>query len=371
VTRVPFLAPTFPSPSVVAKDYAAIVRHGIFTNSGPVERAFATSLASWIGPGVAVSLVSSCTAGLELAIRAVFLAGREFAVVPSFTFAAGPLAIRRCGYTPVFVDIGETSWQPDLDDAEAFLTREARHVAGILLATTFGVANEEVKRWEALAHLHGLPLVIDSAAGFGSVYSWGERVGARGDCEVFSLHATKTLAIGEGGAVAARDSAITTTIDQLKNFGFDSRRQAVLCGTNAKLSELSAAIGLRQLEVLTERLERRHRILAKYKATLPSECVAFQPGAERSALPFVSALLRSHTARDALVEALDEAEVECRIYYNPPVHSQPIFADASSCAGLETTGDVAGRIISLPMSDRLRRQTIARIGEVAQAVLRG
>lgn len=359
---IPFLAPTFPDPSVVAEDYAQIAARGVYTNGGPVEARFAAGLREYIGPGACVSVVSSCTAGLELAIRAIFPTGRPLVLVPSFTFAAGPLTILRCGFMPLFIDVDRASWQPSIVHAENVIEKSGRdQVAGILLTSTFGVANAEIDLWEELARRRGLPLVIDSAAGFGSKYPWSEPLGLRGTCEVFSFHATKTLAIGEGGCVASKDPEVVARIDQLKNFGFDQSRVSVSAGLNAKLPEISAAIGLRQLEALPARLELRQAILRGYIEAMRTFPVEFQPNADKSALPFISVLMNSEDCRIAAVGNLQTGGIESRTYYGPPVHRHPIFQEAARGTALPKTEEISSRVISLPMADNLDAEAIQRI----------
>lgn len=349
-------------------DYAEICARGIFTNSGPFEHRFVKALEDWIGGGTSVAVVSSCTSGIELAVRATFLP-RYMALAASFTFAAGPLALLACGYQPLFLDIDPISWQPSIVDARQALSERAHEVAGILLTTTFGVADPAIARWEALAAEYGLPLVIDSAAGFGAEYPWRERVGRRGTCEVFSLHATKTLAVGEGGVVSSRDPALVASINLLKNFGFDECRRSVSLGTNAKLPELASAIGIRQLTTLSQRLECRRTTLCTYERYLGPLGIAFQPGAQQSAVAFVSALLPTPVHRDALLASLTASGVECRAYYNPPLHRQPVFASSIAASDLRVTEEIAGRIVSLPMSDEFEPADVRRISEVAARAL--
>jgi dTDP-4-amino-4,6-dideoxygalactose transaminase len=365
MTRIRLIKPTFPSVAEIAADYEAIVDKGVFSNGGPFEQRFKESLVAWIGNGVSVSLVSNATAALELAIRAVLGASvRKRVLVPSFTFAAGPLAVTRGGFTPLFIDIDADTWQPSLADAAAALD-DYDDVGGILLTSTFGVANDAIADWERLAQKHGLPLIVDSAAGFGSRYPWGEPLGARGDCEVFSFHATKTLAIGEGGAVVSRDPIVAAAVDQLKNFGFDGNRQSAAVGTNAKLSELSSAIGLRQLASLPDRLRARQMILLSYRMRLESLGVAFQLGADRAAIPFVSARLPTGEWRDGFAAALEDGLVEFRTYYNPPAHRHSVFGERQLERALPATDDIAARIISLPMADDLSHDAIERIADAA------
>ena len=217
-----------------------------------------------------------------------FRAERRIALVPSFTFAAGPLVLRSLGFDIMFVEIDRVSWQPDFNQVRRFLKRRGTDTAGILLTSTFGVANADIASWEELAADHDVPLVVDSAAGFGSRYASGEVLGSRGTCEVFSFHATKVVAIGEGGAISSTNRELIAEIDKKKNFGFDENRESVSPGTNAKLPELSCAIGLRQLDVLAERIAQRQLTFDLYRRQLAPLGFEFQPSAEHAALPFVS-----------------------------------------------------------------------------------
>jgi dTDP-4-amino-4,6-dideoxygalactose transaminase len=365
---VPFLAPTVPSAEALVADYEAIVRSGIFSNGGRMDRELVTAVEEWVGGGVCAAAVSNCTAGIELAIRSTFLP-RPGALVPSFTFAAGPLALSSAGFQLTFIDIETTTWQPSLDHARELLRESAAHYGGILLTATFGVADERIVEWEALAAEYGLPLVIDSAAGFGAEYQSGERVGARGICEVFSIHATKMVAAGEGGLITSRHPEVIAKVNRAKNFGFGPDRAAVSWGTNAKLPELTAAIALRQLRVLPERLTARRRVQAEYEAVLRPLGIQFQPGALRSAPAFLSALMPTARSRDAAVAALLDELIECRTYYNPPVHLQPYFAAGPHRPVLDATAEIGSRVISLPMSDRLSADVINRIAAVLNQVI--
>lgn len=348
--------------------YAGIVETGIYTNDGPLERKFTAGLGAWLGLDAAhVAVVSSGTMAVRLAMAATLRHDRQFVLVPSFTHPAGPLMIKDLGYEPTFVDIGP-SWQPSLSSARGFLIDHTNEAAGILLTNSFGAANPEIDEWEALADEHQIPLVIDSAAGFGSEHSSGERLGLRGECEAFSFHATKLLAIGEGGCVTSRSTAVIEEIQRLKNFGYDDSKRSVALGTNAKLGELEAGIGLLQLAVLPERLARRQAIQLTYEELLSPSGLTFQPLADRSAVPFVSALFPTSRARDRALARLTDAGVACRAYYNQLVHHQPFFVGTRVATTLDITEQLASRILSLPMADSLTRTDIEFIADIADRV---
>jgi len=366
---VRFLSPTFPSAEDIAADYAEILGRGWFSNMGPFEQQLTGDIEKWVGSGVHASVVTSCTTGLAMAIGATFQQGKKFAIVASFTFAAGPLTIRNTGFEPVFVDVDPVSWQPLASDAERLLKQHRDQVAGILLTTTFGVADAAIEQWEWLATKYGLPLVIDTAAGFGAARESGERLGARGTCEVFSLHATKMMAIGEGGVITSRNAEFIRQMEQLKNFGFDAQHRCASLGTNAKLPELSAAIGVRQMKALPQRLELRQQVVRDYLHALTPLGVKFQPGIELSAPAFVSALLPSGAARDIALSTLRDNGVECRDYYNPPMHRQPYFATAPRASDLTVTDDLSARMLSLPMADALSPEVPGRVANVIETIL--
>jgi dTDP-4-amino-4,6-dideoxygalactose transaminase len=359
-TRVPFLAPTVPSVEELVADYREIVASGIFSNGGKMDRQLVAAVEAWVGGDVFGTTMCNCTAGIELAVRASFLE-RPQALVAAFTFAAGPLALVSAGYEPQFIDVEVDTWQPSIDHARALLESSPDDFGGILLTATFGVAIERIAEWEALADGHGLPLVIDSAAGFGAEYASGERLGARGTCEVFSIHATKMVAAGEGGLVTSRDPDLVARLNQSKNFGFGSERAAVHWGTNAKLPELTAALALRQLDALPERLIARRSVQLEYETMLAPLGIMFQPGALLSAPAFVSALMPTARSRGFAMAALSDDLIESRMYYNPPVHRQPFFAERARGVELEGTDELGARIISLPMADELGMDVIARI----------
>jgi dTDP-4-amino-4,6-dideoxygalactose transaminase len=366
---IPFLTPRFPAASVVAQDYRSICDAGVFTNSGPFEDRFSAELARWIGNDVEVAVTANATLGIQLACASLFHRDRRLVPVASFTAAAVPLAVMWSGFDPVLIDIEPDTWQPDLQMAQEFLHTEHHNVAGIVLTNTFGTANESVVDWESLAAQYEIPLVIDSAAGFASEYSWGELLGARGDCEVFSFHATKTLAIGEGGAVASRDHELVRRIDQLKNFGFDEDRRSLGVGQNGKLPELSSAIGLRQLELLKDRLAQRREVLHWYVTNLSPLMCAFQVNGLLGTPPFLSVALPSRRQRDDLGKALNDAEVGWRLYFNPPIHGHPAFGQLQRARDLEVTDDLCGRVMSLPLDEFLTERDVQRIATAVESVV--
>ncbi len=364
--RIPFIKPSFPPANDLAEDYAQIVSSNWFTNFGPYEQKLRQQIANYVGEGVSVCAVSNATAGLEVAIRQLFApptAAKREVIMPSFTFAAGLDAILAQGYTPVLIDVND-NWQPDHIQAASYLAKYHKKVSGILLGNTFGVGNPNVEDWEALAKEHLLPLLIDSAAGFGSLYSDGTRVGAKGDCEVFSFHATKPFAIGEGGAITSRNASLISRCIEATNFGFNADRKASQIGTNAKMSEMSAAIGLRQMQGYDKRLALRRKSLLYYKNRLSGKNVKFQPNDENSTVPFVCVVFPTERQAKHVMNRLLHEGVEVKRYYDP-LHCQPIFEYShGKKLDLGRTEILAKRIIAMPLHDHMTDETINAIVEL-------
>ena len=195
-------------------------------------------------------------------------------------------------------------------------------------------------------------------------------MGTRGTCEVFSLHATKPYAVGEGGLVMSRDEALIARLDRMKNFGFDDRREVVEPGLNAKLDELSCAIGRRALVGLDNRIAHRRERHRRYRDHLTGQGMRFQPGSERSSVPFVTVLAQRGEDRDELLARLDGGGVEGRSYYNPPVHRHAQFAACERASSLQVCDDLCARVLSLPMSDVLSADEVEKVCSVLAGALR-
>lgn len=365
-SEIPFIRPRFPSAEELAEDYAEILNANWFTNFGPKERQFATALGDYLGAEVSAATFGNGTLALVAALESTIGHGdrNRYILMPSFTFVAVAQAALWAGYRPWFVDVDPQTWQPSIASARAALDADRGSIAGILLANVFGVGNPSIAAWETLAAEHALPLVIDSAAGFGSEYAAGERVGGRGTCEIFSFHATKPFAIGEGGAMASRDPRLIARARHFQNFGFDSGRASTQLGINGKLQEINAAIGLRQLVDLDARLASRRQVFARYCAELAAAGVAFQPNAEASSLCFAGMLCGSAGHKSEVLASMAERRIQARDYYNPAVHMQPFFTvnpHLLRSEPLPVTVDLCERIVSLPIHDDMHPDDIDRV----------
>jgi dTDP-4-amino-4,6-dideoxygalactose transaminase len=207
-----------------------------------------------------------------------------------------------------------------------------------------------------------VPLLIDSAAGFGATDDLGARLGRQGDAEAFSFHATKPFAIGEGGLVTTQDPDLATRIGQLANFGFgEGRIVHGAVGLNAKLDEWHAAAGLAALDTVDDVLAARRQHAETMRVRLEPLGFAFQAGGDRGTCQFVPVVAPDEATRSAAVRLAREDNVELRTYFDPPLHTMPAFADAARCGTLAVTESLARRALSLPMANDLTPDDLERV----------
>ncbi len=376
-SEIPFIRPSFPGPEELTEDFGEIVRANWFTNFGPKEQQFARALGEYLGPDLHVATLANGTMALLAALNATVGPGTRdrYVLMPSFTFIAVPQAAVWAGYRPWFIDIDPDTWQPSASSARAVVERSRDRIAGILSANALGVGNPRIGDWENLAAEWDLPLVLDSAAGFGSAYADGARLGGRGACEIFSFHATKPFSIGEGGALVSRDPRLVEQTYQFQNFGFSGlwgsagAQECMHLGINAKLQEINGAIGLRQLVGFDDRLASRRKVLGHYRSELTHMGLRFHPNAEASSVWCASVCCESAEQQGAVVASLREHAIQPRDYYNPPLHLHPYFvanAEWVAAADLTVTEDICSRIVSLPVHDYMAPEDVARVVAAVQ-----
>ena len=319
--------------------------------------------------------VANCTVGLMASLRA--LCGeprgeRRQVLTPSFTFTATACAIHWAGFEPVFVDVDEDAWCMDPAALDAALDAHAGAVAGVLACATFGTAPPDAARaaWRASCERHGVPLLLDSAPGFGAVDEAGVPLGGQGDTEIFSFHATKPFAIGEGGIVVSGDPAIAAEIGRIINFGLEpGSRVSAMPGLNGKMSELHAATALAMLDRFPAVLEARRELAEQLARRLGGTGVRCQRGAHRSPWQFFQVTLPEGADRGAALAAADRLGVAVRTLHDPPLHRQPAFVGCARAGALATTESLAANSLSLPLANTMPDEHLDRIAAVVTAAL--
>jgi len=374
--RVPFQRPQPPTPAAIMEYYALAEEARFYSNGGPCSRLLSQRLSEYLGGDTYTVPVANCTVGLMAAIRASFPApvdGRRVVLTPSYTFTATACAIEWSGYEPVFVDIERKGWHLDPAALERALQRYGSEVVGILACATFGTAPDDAQRaaWRDLSAAYGVPLLLDSAPGFGSRDATGRPLGGLGDIEVFSFHATKPFSAGEGGLVTTPDPELAAHIGRLINFGLEpGTRISAEAGLNAKMSELHAASALAMLDRIDAVVARRQANAARLREAIgPDAGLLYQHGSERSTWQILQVLCPTPEMRDRAVALAPSHGVEVRTMHDPALHTHPAFAHYRR-EPLPVTEAAAERALALPMANELDDDAIAAISGLVLAALR-
>jgi dTDP-4-amino-4,6-dideoxygalactose transaminase len=369
--------PTFDQPVVVGRPSLPDREHvlgligdvldsGRLSNGGP----YVTELERRIAELHQVRhCVATCngTLALELALRAAQLTGEV--VVPSFTFIATAHAIRRAGLVPVFADVDPVTHNLDPAAAERAITGRTSAILGVHL---WGRPCD-VEGLSAVAERYGLQLLFDAAHAFGCSHR-GRMIGGYGRAEAFSFHATKFFHTIEGGAVMTDDDDIAESVRRQRNFGFAESLNSVMVGGNAKLNEISAAVGLSQLDSLDELAavnRSRYELYRREMHGVRGIHVVEYPALERSNYHYVAIEVDAGEAgidRDDLLDRLSAENVLARPYFSPPCHLAVAYSDVPT-QGLEETERLARRSLALPTGPSLSLDDVRTVCELIRAAV--
>jgi dTDP-4-amino-4,6-dideoxygalactose transaminase len=310
------------------------------------------------------------TIGLEIAIRAAGLTGEV--IVPSMTFIATAHALQWQEITPVFCDIDPVSHNIDPRRVEQMITPRTTGIVGVHL---WGRPCDA----EALAEIarrRNLKLLYDAAHAFGCSHK-GCMIGSFGDAEVFSFHATKFFNTLEGGAVVTNDDDLARKVRLMKDFGFADLDDVVSIGTNGKMNEVSAAMGLTLLESLDELIDVNYRNYKQYQREL-EEVVGIRlvsyDEAEKCNYQYIVLEVDeavTQVTRDQLTDILWAENVLARRYFYPGCHRMEPYRSYFPHAGLllPETEKAVKCVLSLPTGTAIRADDVSKICRVIRMVV--
>lgn len=340
-----------------------------FTNSGPCVQEFEYRIAELVGVRHCIA-VCNATVALELAIRAADLSGEV--IVPSFTFIATAHALQWQQITPVFCDVDPATHTLDPLRIEELITPRTTGIIGVHL---WGRPCDVVALSE-IASRRQLKLLFDAAHAFGSSYQ-GKMVGNFGEAEVFSFHATKFLNTLEGGAIVTNNDELAAKVRLMRNFGFVGYDEVIYVGTNGKMNEVSAAMGLTQLESLSEFVAVNRRNYLRYRAHLQDiEGVSLLIYDEQEQCNYQYIVLEIDTARagvtrNQLLQILWAENVLARRYFFPGCHRMEPYRSYFPHAGLllPNTERLTERVLLLPSGTAVSPEQITDICEIIRLVV--
>ena len=360
--RIPLLIPDMPQTDELIGLLREIDQRRWYTNFGPLAKRFEAQLAGGFAGADVVSL-ANCTLALELLLAARSLPPASTILVPAFTFVATGTAIRRAGHRLLVADVDPHSWTltPEIARAAA----AAQRVDCVIAVTALGCP-VDAAQWDAFSEQTGIPVIVDAAGAFGNQGA-GNRIAV-----AFSLHATKTMGMGEGGFAVSGDAEWIERVRCLSNFGIDPGDFKVhQAGTNAKLSEYHAAVGLAALARWPERAQLRRARASEYQRRLLAACsgLELQQRPPEGAYAAFCALLPPGADPSLVAGRLAAEGIETRRWYWPPLHLHPAFADAGAAGKLDATMTISKRLLGLPFHLELDPQGMDRVAQTLARAL--
>ena len=339
------------------------------TNDGPYVQQFEKRIAEFLHVRHCVAMCNG-TIALEIAIRALALSGEV--IVPSFTFVATAHALQWQEITPVFCDIDPATHRLSPAQIENMITPRTTGIIGV---HTWGRPCD-IEALEGVARRQKLQLLFDAAHAFGCSHK-GKMVGGFGRCEILSFHATKFFNTFEGGAVLTNDDALAEKMRLMRNFGFSGYDNVIYIGTNGKMTEVCAAMGLTSLESLEQFVEtnrRNHHAYRRELQPIPGVTLIDYDEGERSNYQYIVLEIDEAVAgltRDELVDVLFAENVLARRYFFPGCHQMEPYRSSFShaSAALPETEKLCRRVMVLPNGTSVNESAISRIGHIIRMAI--
>ena len=345
-----------------------IFDRGWLTNNGTLVQELEQRIADYHGVKHCVAMCNG-TVALEIAIRALGLEGEV--IIPSYTFIATAHALHWQAITPVFADIDPTTHNLDPEAVRRMITPRTTGIIGVHLWGRIA----PVEALQTIADEHNLKLMFDAAHAFGCSFK-GTMVGNFGACEVLSFHATKFFNTFEGGAVLTNDDELAEAMRLMRNFGFSGRDNVIHSGTNGKMVEIVAAMGLVNLEAIDRVCEANRRNCLAYREALscvPGISILPYDETERNNSQFIVMEVGEECSatRDQIIQALEAENILARKYFWPGCHNMKPYSDLYLNAGqlLPNTHLVAERVIVLPTGKSIDIDKVRTVTSVIRTLL--
>ncbi len=335
-----------------------------FTNGGEVVKKFEKRLCEHLGVKHCIP-VCNATLGLQIACRALELEGEV--ILPAFTFVATPHAVCWERLRPVFADVNCDTHSLCPESVLSLINSNTSAIMGVHL---WGNPCE-VETLQEIADDHGLKLIFDAAHAFSCSHR-GTMIGNFGDCEVFSFHATKFFNTFEGGAIATNDDKLAEKIRLLKNFGFAGQNGVVHLGTNAKMSEISAAMGISMFGCIDQIAEKNRCNFEHYST--------FLKNVRGLRVYSLSHLVRANwqyvvvevdeevfgASRDHVLDSLIQNDILAKRYFFPGCHNFEPYKNGFRASGrrLVNTDKLCQRTLCLPTGNSVEPWQIAEVCDV-------
>jgi dTDP-4-amino-4,6-dideoxygalactose transaminase len=329
------------------KNINKVLRSGWLTE-GPRTEELEERIKQYVGVNYAVA-ATSCTTAIELALRALEIGPGDEVIVPDFTHPATGNMVRWVGATPILVDVDLFSYNIDPKEVEKAITKKTR----CILPVSWGGNPLEIRPLEEIREKHGLRIMEDAACSLGAMYD-GKKTGTTADITCLSFHPRKIITTGEGGMAITDNVTYAERIKHLKKFGIITTNGEITFtgdGTNYKLSDILAAIGLAQMDKIDTIIKRRIE-LAKHYTDLLAEVDSVRPPEKKKnakhTFQTYAVYVEKDGIRDKIIKDLRKRNIETQIgTYS--LHLQPSYRQAKRVGKLERAEKLYRNLLSLPM----------------------
>ncbi|MCF0125633.1 MAG: DegT/DnrJ/EryC1/StrS family aminotransferase [Clostridia bacterium] len=334
------------------------------TNMGSKHKQLQAQLESYLDvPHIA--LYTNGHLALENAIAALNLPDGGEVITTPFTFASTTHAIVRNGLVPVFCDVNSKDYTIDTEMIEKLITD--RTVAIVPVHVYGNIC--DVEEIERIARKYGLKVIYDAAHAFGVKYK-GKSIANYGDASMFSFHATKVFNTIEGGAVCFKKDSWVQLLNDMKNFGIRNPEEVAYVGGNAKMNEFQAAMGLCNLKHLDSEIEKRKRVVERYRERLSNvegiKLAKEQDNVQSNYAYFPVIFDGYKYTRNEIYEMLKKEGIIARKYFYPLTNSFECYRNYPT-AGSEKTPvaqHLALRVLTLPLYPDLPLETVDQICDI-------
>jgi len=361
--------PLLPDIDELYKMLELIWKSNQLSNNGAMVKQLEKELSSFLG-SEQLSVFSNGTVALQIACKALRLSGEV--ITTPFTFAATVHSLAWNDIKPVFCDIEENTFNINPDCIEALITQ---HTTAILPVHVFGNPCN-VEKIQRIADKYGLKVLYDAAHAFGVKVN-GKPIASFGDASMFSFHPTKIFHTVEGGALAFKDPYLKDRVDSLRNFGIRGTDNVMEPGTNGKLNEVQAAVGILLLKEIQVEIDKRKEITKQYCQSLGDVggiTVSKEIDGVTHNYPYFVIRIdkdKYGLTRDEVYEKLLEYNVISRKYFFPLCSNYQCYRDIPSAAAarLPVANKIADTVLSLPLHGRMDLNDVERICNIIKGIM--
>ena len=323
-----------------------------YMTEGPKAREFESGFAELVGAKHAIT-TTSCSTALQISVDAYGIGPGDEVIIPDFTYPVTADVVRLRGGSAILVDVSETTYNIDPEEVRKALTDKTK---GIMPVSLFGHPLDMGPLRE-IAEENGLFIVEDAACSAGARYR-DERTGSMADMTCFSFHPRKVITTGEGGMVTTDNDELAEKAREMKKFGMkvvDGKWQFMTVGTNYKLSDVLAAIGVVQLKKIDAIIGRRRELASIYDELLEGNEFIGRPETGNGVFHIYqtyATLVTKENSRDRLIKDMGERGIETQIgTYS--LHVQPSFSNVRRIGDLERSTRLFENLFALPMANSM------------------